>query len=542
MFSLDDFLRAGGMKQPSDEDIFRDLGRMARRSRSLLSSTRPDGRPAEAAFFSLRGMWTTHTAWEAVMGMALQIRGVPVEFVTCGAALPACGITNVHQADPLPCKACQSYIDRFLEPLRIPVRRLAALVRHDHIDSTLRHIEGLSLEECASFRHEGLPLGEITGITVRWYLCRGALDRDPLTLSAYRDFLKAAVIVADALTRLFDAHHYRVVVMLNGLFFAERIATLLAQARGIRVVTYERGYRPDTLFFSHDGPACSYDIGALWERVKDRALTVQEEHALSGYLGERFAGTPGIGHVVFWPRIEEDEETIRRELALDPRLPVATLFTNVLFDTAAQNRGLAFPGLPEWVFATVRHFEAHPDRQLVIRIHPAEVRDEGRESRDPLGPQLAAAFPVLPPNVRVIPAESDLSSYVLMRLSTVGLVYTSTVGLEMALGERPVIVAGQTHYRGKGFTFDPETPEEYGRMVDEAFTPASGGLSPDRVALARRYAYAFFFRAMIPFTPVVEPHRASPRLGLKDAKELMPGRNRALDRICRGILEGTPFA
>ena len=53
-----------------------------------------------------------------------------------------------------------------------------------------------------------------------------------------------------------------------------------------------------------------------------------------------------------------------------------------------------------------------------------------------------------------LPADSRLSSYTLGRMSRFALVYTSTLGLELACAGVPVVVAGDTHYRDLGFTLD----------------------------------------------------------------------------------------
>ena len=56
--------------------------------------------------------------------------------------------------------------------------------------------------------------------------------------------------------------------------------------------------------------------------------------------------------------------------------------------------------------------------------------------------------------------------YELMESADFGLVYTSTTGLEMALRGKPVIVAGQTHYRDRGFTVDVSNREEFVAAID----------------------------------------------------------------------------
>src|SRR5207302_3251584 len=127
---------------------------------------------------------------------------------------------------------------------------------------------------------------------------------------------------------------------------------------------------------------------------------------------------------------------------------------------------VAFESIHDWLVTAVEWADAHPEHRLVVRIHPAEVKLPGKQTREPLATFLRARFPALPPNVTVLDPTDPTSSYVLMDAADVGLVFTSTVGLELALHAVPVIVAGQTHYRGKGFTVDVSSPEEFVSALD----------------------------------------------------------------------------
>jgi capsule polysaccharide export protein KpsC/LpsZ len=57
--------------------------------------------------------------------------------------------------------------------------------------------------------------------------------------------------------------------------------------------------------------------------------------------------------------------------------------------------------------------------------------------------------------LHVIRPTEKINTYDLMEIAGLGLAYTTTVGMEMAMRGVPVILAGQTHYRGRGFTHDP---------------------------------------------------------------------------------------
>jgi hypothetical protein len=78
------------------------------------------------------------------------------------------------------------------------------------------------------------------------------------------------------------------------------------------------------------------------------------------------------------------------------------------------------------------------------------------------------------------------------------LVYTTTTGMEMSMNGIPVIVCGQTHYRGRGFTLDPRTWDEYYAMLETTIAnPAR--LSQQQIETAWEYAYRFFFEYPLPF-------------------------------------------
>jgi hypothetical protein len=109
-------------------------------------------------------------------------------------------------------------------------------------------------------------------------------------------------------------------------------------------------------------------------------------------------------------------------------------------------------------------------------------------------------LPQLPPHIRVIGPKEKVNTYDLIAAADVGLVYTTTVGLEMAMSGVPVIVAGNTHYREKGFTQDADSWVRYHKLLKEVLEdPEKFRLSQDQLNLAWAYAYRFFFDFPRPF-------------------------------------------
>src|SRR5207248_2924807 len=150
----------------------------------------------------------------------------------------------------------------------------------------------------------------------------------------------------------------------------------------------------------------------------------------------------------------------------------------------------------EWCVETVRWFADHPELQLLIRVHPAEIRGYV-PSRQPIVEELQRAFAgALPPNVFVIPPESEASTYAAMLRCDSALIYATKMGVELSALGLPIIVAGEAWVRNKGITSDVSSREEYRSVLDRL--PFGERLPPDRVDRAQRYAFHYFFRRMIP--------------------------------------------
>jgi hypothetical protein len=152
--------------------------------------------------------------------------------------------------------------------------------------------------------------------------------------------------------------------------------------------------------------------------------------------------------------------------------------------------------MAEWISRTVQYFTGRPDVQLIIRIHPGEVLTHGQSMAE----VVRQVLPKPPEHIRLIGPKDKINTYDLIDVADLGLVYTTTVGLEMAMNGLPVIVSGKTHYRARGFTYEPDNWVAYfkllGTMLDN---PKSYRLTKNQVEHAWRYAYRFFFDFPRPF-------------------------------------------
>jgi Capsule polysaccharide biosynthesis protein len=499
------------------------LTRLAELSADIGATPRPSS-GQRVLVASLRG-WSSHNAYELVIAHALRLRGAEVALLTCGGGMPACELGSARQAHPRPCDRCAWFTDRIAE-----TAGLEHLALRDFLPWGADARRAPSKPDSAA--QTGRDPYEIAAVSAGWLLQATRPEAVAGYAPVLDDFAVAADGVTEAAERVLDRFRPDVVFLLNGLFAAERAFRGVALGRGLRAPTYEIAPRGGALVLSQHAPAPEYDMDALWSTVEKRPLPdAQREHVM-GLLADRARGVGA--HESYFDAPEKQSDVLRERLGLTAGKRVVTLFTNVTWDSATIGHDVGFSSMFDWVQWAVELAGRRSDLMLLVRIHPAEGRWGTREE---VQATITAAIGEVPANVRFIPAREALSSYALLDLSDAVLTYTTTVGLEAAARGKRVAVAGDTHYRGRGFTVDLAGPNDLTQFLAED----RGPITDAQTELALRYAHAFFFRAMIPF-PVVRAEGGQVERVPTAAHLVAPGADPYLDWICARVLDGESFA
>ena len=287
-----------------------------------------------------------------------------------------------------------------------------------------------------------------------------------------------------------------VVILPNGLIMEFGAVFQTAQYLGIPTVTYEFGEQRDRIWLSHNTPVMLQETGALWDAYKGQPFGEQQRAQVQELFTTRQAA--GLFHNFYrrWQNLPaEGGEQVRAKLNLDHR-PVVLLAANVIGDSLTLGRATFTGDMSTWLRRTVSLFAHHPEVQFVLRVHPGERNLDGPSVADLVKQDL----PDLPDHMHVVGAEDPINTYDLISIAELGLVYTTTVGMEMAMSGLPVIVAGRTHYGRKGFTQDPNSWDGYFSLLDTNLADLAGRqLKPEQVEMAWHYAYRFFFDYPQPF-------------------------------------------
>jgi hypothetical protein len=487
-------------------------------------------------FFDFRGGWSTNLAQDLVLAEGLRLRGARPVFATCSAYLPICDLANRRVAPPMPCDFCATYVGKMVEPLQFPLIRLNTFIPSEERRQVEREVAGLPLAALDHYEYRKVPVGALVRISVARFLLRSRVDQSPFAESVWRRFVISGTLVTAALQRLLDQDRPDLIWTMNGTFFSEGILQHLAEERGIPFLDYEAGYRANAILVARNQIAGYYEMDSHWATETNRPLTPGEAEELEAYLRQRRTGKD-IFIASMYPSMQTSMPAIRQQLGLDSQKPLVLMLTNVIWDSSVVNRDTIFGHVSQWLETTLEHFIRCPEIQLVVRIHPGEASTALNETEEPVGGLIRERFPVLPPHIKIVEPTDDISSYTLMEMAQYGVTYASLSGLEMTLAGKPVIVAGKTHYAGKGFTYTPASIAEYQDWL--AHLDCLAPPSPQQIELARRYAFMLFCRASHPYPFATTLSQSRIRFNFSRLEDLAPGQNAALDYLCDKILNET---
>ena len=422
------------------------------------------------------------TLVESMLGIALTLRGAEVHFLLCDRFLSACMLSTFKKGDhhagfvtagpqSYLCDRCYAAGKEIFEPLGLPIHRYSELVTPDQRQTAKDLAQSTPFDEIPRLSVAGMAVGEHALAGALRYFARGALEGEPDGEAVLRRYLEAGLQTTYATSALLVAEPFEVACFHHGIYVPQGLVGEVARSRGVRVVNWNPAYRKHCFIFSHHDTyhhTLLDEPSAVWE---DMTWGEEMEQTVMDYLHSRWYGTQDW--IWFHENPQDDLAKISAEVGIDFAKPTIGLLTNVMWDAQLHYPANAFPDMLAWVLQTIAYFAGRPDLQLVIRVHPAEIRGT-IPSRQKIVDEIASAYPELPANVFVIPPESNVSTYAVTLHCDTVIIYGTKTGVELTSFGVPVIVAGEAWIRNKGVTMDASSLSDYVRLLDRL--PVGGKL------------------------------------------------------------------
>lgn len=359
----------------------------------------------------------------------------------------------------------------------------------DCADETYNRItcEDLSLDDILTYTLDGINFGHIVaGVMYRYYKSQEFGD-DKFEIA--RKFLATSLTNYFFAKRQLTKHRYEYVLFSHGIYCTWQPVAELCLQSNLPYICYDRAKTKRHCNFNLNAPSAVWDITAEWLKNKDIPLTESQRVRVDAYLTDRILQKGDVYAYNFRDKIK-DLTALKLQLGISPDAKVITIFTNLIWDAANVSRDLAFASTLECIKATIEYYCERDGVHILIRPHPAE-RVLG--TNDGYTEKILEIYPNgLPGNVSIVNHDLEVNAFSVMDITDIGVVHTSTVGIELAIENKAVILISETHYRGKGFTIDVSTETEYFESINNILLEKIKTIQ--RVELAKKYFYIMMFK------------------------------------------------
>jgi hypothetical protein len=493
--------------------------------------------------FSPYALWKIHTIYEETIAKACQVQGAKVEYLLCD-GLPECDQHWDSKANsPRPfdlCQRCQASAKASLDDLGFPYGWLGDFVSQPERASAFAWAQSAPPAELRQASFNRAPIGEWVLSSVIAYFRKYPPDLSNWhVVSVYRGFLFSAAIVATGLRNYLEANAIDSALLFNGRQSIARVALEIFQQRGIRVLTHERAeYQRGHLNVKPNVHCMSPEpfkaFWSIWSQVplKRESLDATLKWLIQRRYGANLAWIP-------FSTSSSCDSSLRTRMNLSQGKRLWALFTSSTDEVAGDPLMQGpYRSQADWVRDVMQWVALRDDVELIIKVHPnlggnryiGKAVDELRIYEEMKS--------VLPANVRIVQPEDAVSAYSLAEEADVGLTFGSTIGLEMAMLGKPVLLASRALYEHGSRTLTVRSRESLPAMLERCLH-ASTDREIQREAFRLAYYYIFAFELPFPAITVLDIYQA--KLNYTDREDLAPGKDDSLDHICNFLIQGRPL-
>jgi hypothetical protein len=166
------------------------------------------------------------------------------------------------------------------------------------------------------------------------------------------------------------------------------------------------------------------------------------------------------------------------------------LAPNVIGDSSTLNKETIFESIKIWIEEVIQYFKLNKQHSLIIRAHPAEVWAKSKV-KTKLG-NFAEELSKGCDNILVIKGEEKMNSFYLMPYVKCGLIWVSSIGVDLALRGVPVICAASPPYKDLGFVREPKSRQEYFDLIDGFANRDLKPTTEEEKLAAKKYLFVVF--------------------------------------------------
>ena len=488
-------------------------------------------------FWSTGGM-IIQTNLEAVIAVALKLRGHRVKIILCDGVYKACAKRVDFPDVPMKdwgkfCRSCIHQNSKLLERLGIDFGYISDYVTEEKAEALRKESDKIDLENFKKISHEGIELGSHLESAMTRHTRGGSFAGLEHLL---KEYAFAVLVNAEAATNAMKDFKPEKVYMSHGIYADWGPALSVFLHNKIPVVSYICCYLTAHFFFGtvRELRETFLTISEkFWNNNKAGELTEIQVKRLNNFLDRRYFSNVTHDMKGLLKEYTGNNELYYEKYRLDRSKKIWGIMTHINWDAVSDYFGMIHKNFDEWLYETIKEIYDITDVQWLIKIHPSELNDNPDTGCQKF---IEKNFPHLPTHIKVIKMDDDISPLDFYNLLDGGVTVMGTGGLELSLKGKPVILAGDAHYSNKGFTYDAKDKESYSELLKKA--SVTDMLDENKKTLASKYGYIYFIQKQIPLLPAISDELL---IDFSNLNHLFPGKNKFIDYICEKIISGEDF-
>lgn len=411
-------------------------------------------------FFNSHILWPSHYESELELIKDLIDEGHEVTQVYCDAQLPNCDLNPFMV--PEKCDSCVVKHRSGLEALGKKIRSIPIpeLTEEDKntvsaIPTSFSRLEELRSLTTGRFK---IGLGIINSIV--------AITRDPApSLVEYKPTLQNYIIssagIYYAFLKILEEQKPDRVYAFSGRFAHTAAVYSACREKGIDCYLHERGSSLDKYSLTRNATITDLDFN------KSAILKTWEEteEIKRNQVGENFYKGRRQGVIQNWYSFTKEQVEILPQNWNSAKRNILIIHSSddELATAWHDAEAIIYADQISGIRAIAESFSHDDEIHFYLRIHP--------NFKQVTSPRKKELYELDYPCLTVIPAESTLSTYLLMDSCEKVISFGSTVGVEAAFWGKPSILAGNAFYKDLGSTYEPETHEELCRLIIDPLKP-----------------------------------------------------------------------
>ena len=503
---------------------------------------------------------------DSIIATALRLRNAKLRFLLCDGAPVACIMREIDINDKPAtwkdyCKFCFKSAQQRLKPFGLQYYRIGEFLNNYSQQFIHKLVDDIQINDLENFYYENVDIGRLAIASTLRYSKGKQLDNYDDIL---RRYIFSGLVNLNAAKHAIDAFSPDYLLMSHGTYVDWGVAFKYGLLRNIPSVIWNSAYEKNHFFFRHETKDFAKHrierIGCnSWKINSATPLARKERFELFEYIKKRYnsneirtntkdsrlivkasseikAEVKQFDTLLLPPPMYSPSE-LRKKLNIDNNKPTWALFTHVLWEGVYNYGPIMFKDETSWLLQTMEAMQRVEDVNWLIRIHPGEMQYPGSKSALET---IQKSYPRLPDQIKIITPDQNINTLDILHLINGGITIFGTVGLELAIQGKPVILCGKGFYGNKGFTYDCNNEHEFSNLLRKVGRLPP--LSEEQVQLARKYAHVFFLKSQLPIPCLKgKSERFGWSLDIDKVDLLKPNGNHCIDLICRAILERNDF-